>query len=44
VSSEQAAVRVHAWQGTQFWVIYCDVYLPRPRIEAACGAIQHGVS
>jgi hypothetical protein len=44
VSSEQAAVRVHAWQGTRFWVIYCDVYLPKPRTTAECGAIQKGVS
>ena len=43
VTSDRAAVRIHAWQGTHFWLIYCDVYLPGHR-SASCGAVEEGVS
>lgn len=43
VTPDRAAVRIHAWQGTSFWLIYCDVYLPGYRL-ASCGAVEEGVS
>ena len=42
VTPELAAVRVQASQGTRFWLIYCDVYLPDH--QATCGAVEEGVS
>jgi hypothetical protein len=43
VTLNRAAVRIHAWQGTRFWLIYCDVYLPGHR-SASCGMVEEGVS
>jgi hypothetical protein len=43
VTSDRAAVRIHVWQGTRFWLIYCDVYLPGHR-SVSCGAVEEGVS
>ncbi len=40
---DRAAVRVQAWQGTQFWVIYCEVYLGTAPL-ASCGTVEEGVS
>jgi hypothetical protein len=43
VDPERAAVRVLAWQGTQFWLIYCEVYLVGGR-AGSCGTLEEGVS
>ena len=43
VTSRQAAVRIHAWQGTHFWVIYCDVFVAEGGSVADGGAAWCGV-
>lgn len=43
VTSDRAVVRIQAWQGTRFWLFYCEVYLPGEPF-ASCGAVQEGHS
>jgi hypothetical protein len=43
VTPDRAAVRIDAWQGAHFWLIYCDVYLLGER-SASCGTVMEGDS
>jgi hypothetical protein len=43
VTPRLAAVRIHAWQGPHFWVIYCDVAVAEGGF-ARCGVVREGDS